>query len=83
MNIDTDRYPVINTIQIKLTGKKNTGEGRNRYQKCSEEQQTNINNTLTEQIKAYEGGLAGMGTVVHHPAGQGTWEGAVAPHLPG
>ena len=24
-----------------------------------------------------------MGTVVQHPAGQGTWEGAVAAHLPG
>ena len=42
---------MIDTIQVKLTGNKNTREGRNRYQKWFEEQQTDINKGLTDKIK--------------------------------
>ena len=47
-NIDSDHYPVTNTIQTKLTAQKKTGEGRNRYMKCSTAQNAETNKTLTE-----------------------------------
>ena len=47
-NLDSDPYPAIDTIQIKLTPSKPKGEGRNRYKKRNEEQHNTVNNILIE-----------------------------------
>ena len=52
-NTDSDRYPVISTIQNKLTGTKQRCEGRSRYSKCTNEQYTAVNRAL-EDIKTAE-----------------------------
>jgi len=47
-NIDSDHYPVIGTFKTKLRGISTLGKHRCRFQKCTEEENLDINQTLTE-----------------------------------
>jgi hypothetical protein len=48
-NIDSDHYPVINTIKIKLTGERPKGKGRDRNEKWSTDQAENLNKSLEDK----------------------------------
>jgi hypothetical protein len=47
-NIDSDHHPVIGTFKTKLRGISTLGKHRCRFQKCTEEENLDINQTLTE-----------------------------------
>ena len=47
-NIDSDHYPVIGTFKTKLRGISTMGKHRSRFEKCTEEENNNTNQTLTE-----------------------------------
>ena len=47
-NMDSDRYPVIGTFKTKLRGISTMGKHRSRYGKCTEEENNNTNQVLTD-----------------------------------
>ena len=47
-NIDSGHYPVIGTFETKLRGISTLGKHRSRYEKCTEEENNNTNQALTE-----------------------------------
>ena len=47
-NIDSDHYPVIGTFKTKLRGISTLGKHRCRFQKCTEEENTDINQALAD-----------------------------------
>ena len=53
-NIDSDHYPVVGTFKTKLKGVSTLGKHRNRFEKCTEEENENLNKTLQD---SYTGNL--------------------------
>ena len=47
-SIDSDHYPVIGTFETKLRGISTLGKHRSRFEKCTEEENENLNKTLNE-----------------------------------
>ena len=51
-NIDSDHYPVIGTFKTKPRGISTMGKHRSRYEKCTEEENNNTNQALTENTSS-------------------------------
>ena len=47
-NIESDHYPVIGTFKIKLRGISTMGKHRSRFEQCTEEDNNNTNQLLTD-----------------------------------
>ena len=53
-NIDTDHFPVIATVKLKLRKQTTHGKTRDRFKLCTVEQNTSINQKLAEIIEMQE-----------------------------